>query len=190
MKPTEYEDAKELFVLHRGRSYFMAREERLEEYRRYRVPEIQEHEWRREMAREALDKLETASENMERVNQFTKYGSLVEDMNDEDGPLVMRDYVEVNLDKLDSHTASILINNILRCVGVIRDRKLRQTVISECIGLLETVLNKPIYISNDYIESYGANFRSEEDMVKSLETVIKYGKKMLRKVNCRWLFRL
>ena len=88
----------------------------------------------------------------------------------------MLDFLKRRINVLDSET-------IFRCVGTIINvssiatKNERQLIIKQCVSVLIELLNEPITISEDYLESDGKQVESVDSLKQKIKRRINYYQK-------------
>lgn len=178
MRNSVANEAEEIFKNYKGNCYQMMREGDLDRYKTFNVLKETENKWLTEMQSELCSDLISTTNNKLKAEYFSEYGSIVVLLKDSNGLLNMMGYLNKNISILDSNTIFRFINTILNAQKSFQNNKVISNIVSECLLILKNMLQKPLFISDDYKENgMFPDYLSLETINSNIKSTIRYWEK-------------
>ncbi len=179
MKKNNIQKAHQIFIEHFGSTFLIERDVNqnlLNEYLSYHITKDLEVDWAISEMNRLEQVLISTHNNAVLSESFWKYGLYVGFLKDTSYVYKMLDFLKRRINVLDSETIFRCVGTIIN-VSTIATKNERQLIIKQCVSVLIELLNEPITISEDYLESDGQQVESVDSLKQKIKRRINYYQK-------------
>lgn len=162
----------------------MAREypELYQEYRKLRITEFQEEEWRKEAINSIMLAIADEKDDRKLFHSISSLGSVIQESRDVKNAEKMMDAIDLKRDCVDSFTKLLFAESAIRILQSIRDKKSKiyNDLATLAFDLANEVINTPISLSES---TSSEKYLFSEPLFLNADIIIQRANKVINQVN-------
>ena len=169
-----FNEAKKIFEKYKGNYFQMDRDNILEIYKSYHVPQKLEKEWINDQIFALQDDLKECLNKKKIVEDMELLGHYVSISKNKKGLYYMIQYIDDKKEIIDSNTLLRCINACISNMNFLKEKD-RQVLIGKLVWIIKTHLKNDVFISDDYkIDGKFPDYLTTERVKEALCNLINY----------------